>query len=372
MLDAKHNFARPVPGGREVASWTSWVSVKPRSKPAGDTTCKTDTRVWPHRKSNKLQWADVFCKLHTNYASSTHTSCMAPRRGYDPWPLVHRLRLRMPHELPEPPVADPKWVAAQLPQGEPAESLQLYPSTPASRMRRAPWQKHKQSVTTYFDNKHWALVGTSCMYDIIVTVLSAVTALRSCNVNPHVCAETQLTHVLICEVLRTHLFVVVKSYKTSLILILRRQRVDSQHVVTHHVSNASLCKDMFSEGHVISHTWHLPMTPTQQSPTESIDQHTVDMSDWHSNETNTHKQVLKARASPMGWHRAALFYQSHQRIVLILAATQSTTTHAASEFSIACGHEEAKHHAQRMLILTATQSTTTHAASEASITCGHE
>ena len=117
------------------------------------------------------------------------------------------------------------------------------------------------------------------MYDIIVTVLSAVTALRSCNVNPHVCAETQLTHVLICEVLRTHLFVVVKSYKTSLILILRRQRVDSQHVVTHHVSNASLCKDMFSEGHVISHTWHLPMTPTQQSPTESIDQHTVDMSD---------------------------------------------------------------------------------------------
>ena len=211
MLDAEHNFARPVPGGREVVSWTSWVSVKPRSKPAGDTMCKTDTRVWPHRKSNKLQWADVFCKLHNSYASSTHTSCMAPRRGYDPWPLVHRLRLRMPHELPEPPVADPKWVAAQLPEGEPAESLQLYPSTPASRMRRAPWQRHKQSVTTYFDNKHWALVGTSCMYDIIVTVLSVVTALRSCNVNPHVCAETQLTHVLICEVLRTHLFV-VKSY----------------------------------------------------------------------------------------------------------------------------------------------------------------
>ena len=101
-------------------------------------------------------------------------------------------------------------------------------------------------------------------------MLSAVTALRSCNVNPHVCAETQLTHVLICEVLRTHLFVVVKSYKTSLILILRRQRVDSQHVVTHHVSNASLCKDMFSEGHVISHTWHLPMTPTQQSPRRQV------------------------------------------------------------------------------------------------------
>ena len=53
------------------------------------------------------------------------------------------------------------------------------------------------------------------MYDIIVTVLSVVTALRSCNVNPHVCAETQLTHVLICEVLRTHLFV-VKSNETSL------------------------------------------------------------------------------------------------------------------------------------------------------------
>ena len=31
------------------------------------------------------------------------------------------------------------------------------------------------------------------MYDI-VTVLSVVTALRSCNVNPHVCAETQLTY----------------------------------------------------------------------------------------------------------------------------------------------------------------------------------
>ena len=105
MLDAEHNFARPVPGGQEVASW---VSVKPRSKPAGDTTCKTDTRVWPRRTSNKLQWADVFCKLHTSYVSSIHTSCMAPRRGYDPWPLVHRLRLRMPHELPEPPVADPK------------------------------------------------------------------------------------------------------------------------------------------------------------------------------------------------------------------------------------------------------------------------
>ena len=123
------------------------------------------------------------------------------------------------------------------------------------------------------------------MYDI-VTVLPVVTALRSCNVNPHVCAETQLTHLFICEILRTHLFV-VKSYETSLILILRRQRVDSQHVVTHHASNASLCKDIFSEGHVISHPWHLPMTPTQQSPTESIDQHTVDMSDRHSNETHT-------------------------------------------------------------------------------------
>ena len=119
MLDAEHNFARPVLGGKEVAIV---ASVKPRSKPAGDTTCKTDTRVWPRRTSNKLQWADVFCKLHTSYVSSIHTSCMAPRRGYDPWPLVHRLRLRMPHELPEPPVADPKWVAAQLPEGEPAES----------------------------------------------------------------------------------------------------------------------------------------------------------------------------------------------------------------------------------------------------------
>ena len=230
MLDAEHNFAPPVPGGIDVAMV---ASVKPRSKPAGDTTCKTDTRVWPRRKSNKLQWADVFCKLHTSYVSSIHTSCMAPRRGYDPWPLAHRLRLRMPHELPEPPVADPKWVAAQLHEGEPAESLQLYPSTPASRMRRAPWQRYKQSVTTYFDNRHWALVGTSCMYDI-VTVLPVVTTLRSCNVNPHVCAETQLTHLFICEILRTHLFV-VKSYETSLILILRRQRVDSQHVVTHHV-----------------------------------------------------------------------------------------------------------------------------------------
>lgn len=71
------------------------------------------------------------------------------------------------------------------------------------------------------------------MYDI-VTVLPVVTTLRSCNVNPHACAETQLTHLFICEILRTHLFV-VKSYETSLILILRRQRVDSQHVVTHHV-----------------------------------------------------------------------------------------------------------------------------------------
>ena len=96
MLDAEHNFARPVPGGKEVATV---ASVKPRSKPAGDTTCKTDTRVWPRRTSNKLQWADVFCKLHTSYVSSIHTSCMAPRLGYDPWPLVHRLRLRMPHEL---------------------------------------------------------------------------------------------------------------------------------------------------------------------------------------------------------------------------------------------------------------------------------
>ena len=68
MLDAEHNFARPVPRGREVASWTSWVSVKPRSKPAGDTTCKTDTRVWPHRKSNKLQWADVFCSHYYDAA----------------------------------------------------------------------------------------------------------------------------------------------------------------------------------------------------------------------------------------------------------------------------------------------------------------
>ena len=119
MLDAEHNFARPVPGGKEVATV---ASVKPRSKPAGDTTCKTDRRVWPRRTSNKLQWADVFCKLHTSYVSSIHTSCMAPRLGYDPWPLVHRLRLRMPHELPEPPVADPKSVAAQLPEGEPAES----------------------------------------------------------------------------------------------------------------------------------------------------------------------------------------------------------------------------------------------------------
>ena len=101
MLDAEHNFARPVPGGREVASWTSWVSVKPRSKPAGDTTCKTDTRVWPHRKSNKLQWADVFCKLHTNYASSTHTSCMAPRRGYDPWPLGRKLQVQNRISTPE-------------------------------------------------------------------------------------------------------------------------------------------------------------------------------------------------------------------------------------------------------------------------------
>ena len=74
--------------------------------------------------------------------------------------------------------------AAQLPEGEPAESLQLYFSTPASRMRRAPWQRYKQSVTTYVDNKHRALVGTSCMYEI-VTVLSVVTALRSWNVNPH-------------------------------------------------------------------------------------------------------------------------------------------------------------------------------------------
>ena len=97
MLDAEHNFARPVLGGKEVAIV---ASVKPRSKPAGDTTCKTDTRVWPRRTSNKLQWADVFCKLHTSYVSSIHTSCMAPRRGYDPWPLVHRLRLRMPHGLP--------------------------------------------------------------------------------------------------------------------------------------------------------------------------------------------------------------------------------------------------------------------------------
>ena len=105
--------------GKEVATV---ASVKPRSKPAGDTTCKTDTRVWPRRTSNKLQWADVFCKLHTSYVSSIHTSCMAPRLGYDPWPLVHRLRRRMPHELPEPPVADPKSVAAQLPEGEPAES----------------------------------------------------------------------------------------------------------------------------------------------------------------------------------------------------------------------------------------------------------
>ena len=119
MLDAEHNFARPVSGGKEVATV---ASVKPRSKPAGDTTCKTDTRVWPRRTSNKLQWADVFCKLHTSYVSSIHTSCMAPRLGYDPWPLVHRLRLRMPHELPEPQVADPKSVAAQLPEGEPAES----------------------------------------------------------------------------------------------------------------------------------------------------------------------------------------------------------------------------------------------------------
>ena len=76
------------------------------------------------------------------------------------------------------------------------------------------------------------------MYDI-VTVLSVVTALRSCNVNPHVCAEAQLTHLFICEVLRTHLFV-VKSYETSLILILRRQRVDSQHVVTH-LSQTQVC-----------------------------------------------------------------------------------------------------------------------------------
>ena len=81
MLDAEHNFAPPVPGGIDVAMV---ASVKPRSKPAGDTTCKTDTRVWPRRKSNKLQWADVFCKLHTSYVSSIHTSCMAPRRGYDP------------------------------------------------------------------------------------------------------------------------------------------------------------------------------------------------------------------------------------------------------------------------------------------------
>ena len=137
------------------------------------------------------------------------------------------------------------------------------------------------------------------MYDI-VTVLSVVTALRSCNVNPHVCAETQLTHLFICEILRTHLFV-VKSYETSLILILRRQRVDSQHVVTHHVSNASLCKDIFSEGHVISHPWHLPMTPTQQSPTESIDQHTVDMSDRHSNETMKQAQTnSQGKSLPYG------------------------------------------------------------------------
>ena len=99
---------------RKLLLWLLWS--------LGDTTCKTDTRVWPRRTSNKLQWADVFCKLHTSYVSSIHTSCMAPRLGYDPWPLVHRLRLRMPHELPEPPVADPKSVAAQLPEGEPAES----------------------------------------------------------------------------------------------------------------------------------------------------------------------------------------------------------------------------------------------------------
>ena len=139
-------------------------------------------------------------------------------------------------------------------------------------------------------------------------MLSVVTALRSCNVNPHVCAETQLTHLFICEVLRTHLFV-VKSYETSLILILRRQRVDSHHVVTHHVSNASLCKDIFSEGHVISHPWHLPMTPTQQSPTESIDQHTVDMSDRHSNETHTNK--FSRQELPLWVDTERLCFTSH-------------------------------------------------------------
>ena len=90
------------------------------------------------------------------------------------------------------------------------------------------------------------------------------------------------------------------------------QRVDSQHVVTHHVSNPSLRKDIFSEGHVMRHPWHLPMTPTQQSPTESIDQHTGDMSDRHSNETMKQAQTnSQGKSLPYGLTPKRLCFTSH-------------------------------------------------------------
>ena len=80
------------------------------------------------------------------------------------------------------------------------------------------------------------------------------------------------------------------------------------------------------------------MSPTQQSPRSTSTPWTWAI-DTRMKQWNKHKQILKARASPTGWHRTALFYQSRQRIVLILPATQSTTTHAASESSITCRHE---------------------------------
>ena len=70
-----------------------------------------------------------------------------------------------------------------------------------------------------------------------------------------------------------------------------------------------MCKDIISEGHVISHPWHLPMTPTQQSPTESIDQHTVDMSDRHSNETHTNK--FSRQELPLWVDTERLCFTSH-------------------------------------------------------------
>ena len=51
------------------------------------------------------------------------------------------------------------------------------------------------------------------------------------------------------------------------------------------------------------------MTPTQQSPTESIDQHTVDMSDRHSNETHTNK--FSRQELPLWVHTERLCFTSH-------------------------------------------------------------